>query len=177
MEEHGGGVRAGLSRHPHHRREVRTCGAGAVRGECRFFSKKAIAVAVAIRYGKVCAECFSERRCHKPTGNGDHINLPCLTCDGNGSVGFDTNGDIPCSRCEGRRLDPEPLQTCPFDIITPDVWRVIKYAEHARKGRWPVNGGVMDQAKQFVDVCELIWGMEREYRAKRHPLEVLMQDD
>lgn len=82
-------------------------------------------------------------------------------------MGFNTEGPIPCRRCEGSRYDPEPLKTCPYDLLTKDIRDALDMAAHAQKGRWPVAGGLLDQAAIFVEACEEIWGQQRQYEASR----------
>jgi hypothetical protein len=44
------------------------------------------------------------------------------------------------------------------------VRRVLDLSEHAKNGRWPLGGGLVDQAAVFVEACELIWDMRRQYQ-------------
>jgi hypothetical protein len=80
-----------------------------------------------------------------------------MSCGGAGSLGFNRQGEIPCTRCEGTRLDPEPMRECPFEFVDRATWEVLDMAAHAKMGRWPIAGGVLDQTQIFFDACKEIW--------------------
>lgn len=50
---------------------------------------------------------------------------------------------------------------CPLELIGRDVWEVLDYASlFGEKGCSPVAGGIVDQAKVFIDACRFIWSEE-----------------
>jgi len=55
-------------------------------------------------------------------------------------------------------------------LITEDVWEVISLAELFEKGLPPVAGGVLDQAKIFVDAASFIF---REKSYWKHKLGIV----
>lgn len=77
------------------------------------------------------------------------IELECIDCGGSG-----------CDKCEGSgRIR---ITDCPLKLITEDVWEVIALAELFEKGLPPIAGGVLDQAKIFVDAASFIF-QEKSY--------------
>jgi len=55
---------------------------------------------------------------------------------------------------------------CPLEMIPPDVWEVIQYAELYEKGLPPIAGGVLDQAKNFIEACRFIFSEQRHWKNK-----------
>jgi hypothetical protein len=43
---------------------------------------------------------------------------------------------------------------------------VIEFAGFAERGAWPVAGGVLDQAEQFVEACRFVWQEQRQWRSR-----------
>ena len=58
------------------------------------------------------------------------------------------------------------MTECPLTYVGGDAWTVIEFAEFAERGSWPVAGGVLDQANQFVEACRFVWAEQRRWRAK-----------
>jgi len=79
--------------------------------------------------------------------------MQCINCQGKG-----------CEECGGDgRVD---ITACPLDIITADVWEVIRMAGFFEKGLPPVAGGVLDQAENFVAAAEFIFAEQKYYKNK-----------
>jgi len=51
-------------------------------------------------------------------------------------------------------------------LITADVWEVIMLAELFEKGLPPIAGGVLDQAKIFVDAASFIFREKSYWKSK-----------
>ena len=58
------------------------------------------------------------------------------------------------------------MTQCPLEVITPDIWRVIRLAGFYEKGLPPVAGGVLDQANVFIEAAELIFAEQAVYKKK-----------
>lgn len=41
--------------------------------------------------------------------------------------------------------------------------QAVKFAD---RGTWPVGGGLLDQAADFVQACNVIWSDDRTWKAK-----------
>jgi hypothetical protein len=64
-------------------------------------------------------------------------------------------GDAGCSECnETGRLQ---IESCPLELVTPDVWEVVELAEFYEKGLPPVAGGVLDQAAAFIEAAAIVF--------------------
>ena len=70
--------------------------------------------------------------------------------------------DRRCEVCDGEgRFE---LTTCAQEFVTPEIWRVMHYAHLWKEARTPpVAGGVLDQVAAFVDICDLLWLLERRH--------------
>lgn len=77
----------------------------------------------------------------------------CNCCDGFG-----------CEECKG--TGKIKITCCPLEMITRDVWELIALAELFEKGLPPVAGGVLDQAKIFVDAARLVFNTQRYFKRK-----------
>lgn len=55
---------------------------------------------------------------------------------------------------------------CPTEFVTPDTWDLIRAAELAEKGHWPVSGGWLDQVAGVVDAVRYVWRVESEIQSK-----------
>jgi len=56
------------------------------------------------------------------------------------------------------------ITECPLNLLDADVMQIMKMAEFYRKGLPPIAGGVLDQAKNFNDACDVIWREERYWK-------------
>ena len=82
----------------------------------------------------------------------------CNSCDGFG-----------CEECEGTgRIK---ITCCPLEFITWDVWELIALAELFEKGLPPVAGGVLDQAKNFIDAARFVFNEQQYYKKKLRIME------
>ena len=79
----------------------------------------------------------------------------CPRCGGNNGEG--------CDECDHGRIE---ITECPLELITPDVWEAIEYAELYEKGLPPVAGGVLNQAKIFIEACRQIWAEQAFWNKK-----------
>lgn len=77
-----------------------------------------------------------------------------------------------CPGCEGRGCD-ECSQTgeisiteCPLRIITNDVWEIISLADLFEKGLPPITGGVLNQAKAFVEAARFVFSEKAYWKGK-----------
>lgn len=48
----------------------------------------------------------------------------------------------------------------PMKEVPAELWNCMWLADHAKKGAWPVAGGILDQSQAFMDLCTLQWGYE-----------------
>jgi hypothetical protein len=76
----------------------------------------------------------------------------CVTCNGS---------DEHCPTCDGWGW---VKASCPRDSVTGETSRILKYADFAEKGHWPIDGGVLDQSNTFVNACWFIWAEESVYK-------------
>lgn len=79
--------------------------------------------------------------------------MQCLGCEGSGCGECDDKGTLA-------------IKGCPLEMITRDVWEVIGLAELFEKGLPPVAGGVLDQAKIFVDATRIVFHEQQYYKKK-----------
>lgn len=79
--------------------------------------------------------------------------MECIECGGRG-----------CKECE--ETGKLEITQCPLELITPDIWEVIEMAEFFEKGLPPVAGGVLDQAKIFIDACRFIFREQARWKKK-----------
>ena len=56
---------------------------------------------------------------------------------------------------------------CPVGDLPGIVWDTLEAAELLRKGLPPVAGGMLDQARAFVDAVRFVWATQAELRAAR----------
>ena len=79
---------------------------------------------------------------------------------------------MQCIGCEGRGCDEcrdkgtIAIECCPLVMITRDIWELITLAELFEKGLPPVAGGVLNQAKIFVEAARLIFNEQQYYKRK-----------
>lgn len=60
------------------------------------------------------------------------------------------------------------LEQCPLEFVNErGIWMAIKLARFARRGTWPILGGVLDQCKWFMEAADEIWGDQAYWRAKK----------
>ena len=79
--------------------------------------------------------------------------MRCTGCEGAG-----------CEECEER--GSITIMGCPLDVITGDVWEIIALTELFEKGLPPVAGGVLDQAKCFIDAARFIFSEQKYWKNK-----------
>ena len=79
--------------------------------------------------------------------------MACVTCNGAG-----------CRACDGKGMFE--ITKCPLELITHDVWKIIKFAELYEKGLPPVAGGALDQAVSFVDAASFIFAEQNYWKKK-----------
>jgi len=53
-----------------------------------------------------------------------------------------------------------------LELITPDIWELLELAELYKKGLPPVDGGVLDQAADFVTACRFVWSEENIHKKR-----------
>ena len=51
-------------------------------------------------------------------------------------------------------------------MITEDVWQIIRFAELFEKGLPPVSGGVLEQAKVFIEAAQFIMNEKAYWKSK-----------
>jgi len=78
--------------------------------------------------------------------------MVCPNCEGKG-----------CEECKDGNID---IIDCPLKLITEDVWQVIRFAELYEKGLPPIAGGVLDQAKVFVDAAQFVMNEKAYWKSK-----------
>jgi hypothetical protein len=77
----------------------------------------------------------------------------CENCNGLG-----------CEECDGTgRIR---ITSCPLEVITPDVWEAIRFAELYEKGLPPVAGGALDQAANFIEAAMYIFSVQNYWKNK-----------
>jgi hypothetical protein len=81
--------------------------------------------------------------------------LHCVVCAGK---------DEKCKTCGGSGR--ERIESCPHEMISLDVWELLKMSTFARRGILPCAGGLLDQTKIFVDACDRVWAEEGFWRSK-----------
>ena len=79
--------------------------------------------------------------------------MECIDCGGTG-----------CDKCG--RSGRIRIEDCPLKLITEDVWEIISLAELFEKGLPPVAGGVLDQAKCFVDAARFVFREQSYWKNK-----------
>jgi hypothetical protein len=78
--------------------------------------------------------------------------MECTRCGGHG-----------CQECDVGRIE---ITGCPLELITPDIWELLELAELYKKGLPPVDGGVLDQAADFVTACRFVWSEENIHKKR-----------
>ena len=73
-------------------------------------------------------------------------------------------GGKDCRHCGGTEV--EEITCCPLDLITADVWELIRFAELYEKGLPPVAGGALDQAKIFIEAAALVFEEQAFWKKK-----------
>lgn len=56
------------------------------------------------------------------------------------------------------------MTRCPYSYIDTDLASAIQLADLFEKGIPPVAGGVLDQAKQFIDFCRQHWADNQRFK-------------
>lgn len=44
-----------------------------------------------------------------------------------------------------------------MQMVDAETWEVIQYAGLYEKGLPPVHGGVLDQSRRFIELCQIVW--------------------
>lgn len=99
-------------------------------------------MAVALKYGISCRACTADK-CVTPPSDAEPL---CIPRD-DGTV--------------------QSITQCPYKVCDPAAIQAVKLAGFMREGMPPVAGGVLDQAKAFMTVAEMIWDLENGYRARK----------
>lgn len=82
-------------------------------------------------------------------------------------------GEIECPACGGKGCDrcggkgACDIAPCPWAAVTSDVVDLLMLEELFEKGLPPVAGGVLDQAKGFIEAARLVRRLRNQYEAKR----------
>jgi len=82
-----------------------------------------------------------------------------------------------CKNCPGyKKCNDKPSPAAPIELYCVlcegrgcrkcETWELIKYSKLFEKGLPPISGGVLDQAKNFIDGCNFIFS-ESEYWKKK----------
>ncbi len=79
--------------------------------------------------------------------------MDCVNCGGKGCIECEDTGKFAITKC-------------PLEFITTDVFELIALAELFEKGLPPVAGGVLDQAKIFVDAARFVFQEQRYWKNK-----------
>jgi hypothetical protein len=79
--------------------------------------------------------------------------MRCPACEGEG-----------CEECKEGQID---ITECPLEMITEDVWQIIRFAELYEKGLPPIAGGVLEQAKVFIDAAQFVMNEKTYWKSKR----------
>lgn len=91
-------------------------------------------------FGKLCADCKPGHCCENLTD----CSVECPNCDDKG-----------CGHCDGGRFK---LTKCPYEeFIDNETRDLIQLANLSRKGKWPNDGGTLDQSNYFVDAAAFWW--------------------
>jgi len=106
-----------------------------------------------LQFGGVCKNCPGPIKCKdKPTAV-EPLEMECVGCGGNGCLECDDSGILKIARC-------------PLELISGDVWEIITLAELFEKGLPPVAGGVLEQAKTFVETAKFIFREKAYWKQK-----------
>ena len=107
-----------------------------------------------MRYGWICEDCKGIDKCTKSQlATALLQEILCPGCEGKGC-------------CECKKIGQLPITNCPLKLITADVWEIISLAELFEKGLPPVAGGVLDQAKCFVDAARFVFAEQSYWKNK-----------
>lgn len=80
------------------------------------------------------------------------MQIACPVCDENG-----------CRRCDERGYFE--VKGCPQDVVGADVINFLKYADYAKRGVLPNDGGLLHQPNWFVDATSFL--VSEEQRVKQ----------
>lgn len=81
------------------------------------------------------------------------MEMRCVNCEGTG-----------CNECN--KTGFLSITSCPLELITNDIYEVIKLAELYEKGLPPVAGGALDQAKIFIEAAMFIFSEKAYWKRK-----------
>ena len=112
----------------------------------RFFR---IRLAAGVASGVVCAECRGQ--CVDCPSGLEPLLVQCVACAGD---------EEKCEKCKG--TGSIEVTQCPQNLITPDVVELFDAAFFAKRGTWPVGGGLLDQTTCCVAGVRRVWS-EVEY--------------
>jgi len=79
--------------------------------------------------------------------------MRCIGCSGSG-----------CEECNNQGT--VEITQCPLELVTPDVWEIIRLVEFYEKGLPPVAGGTLNQAKVFNDAAMFVMKEKNYWKAK-----------
>jgi hypothetical protein len=122
-------------------------GLGAERG-----GPKKIQVAIQLRYGKLCSDCKAAGKCVHDTAGTSEVGWIC-GCGG-------TNPDCPTCRGGGHVA----LDVCPHQFVSTDVRQLLRAADLAEKGSWPLSGGWLEQQAGVIQGVQEIWDQDQAMR-------------
>lgn len=104
-----------------------------------------------IRGGLLCATC-SRKTCRSIGDEKTLIEIECVHCDGEG-----------CEKCDHGYFQ---ITGCP-NAVCSGVSRSLDYYDLAKKGNWPVAGGMLDQSASFVRFVQEFESEERKVANER----------
>lgn len=55
---------------------------------------------------------------------------------------------------------------CPAQYVTAEIWDALSLSDMARKGCWPLTGGLLDQTRWFIEFCRYAWNEQDAMKAK-----------
>ncbi len=92
----------------------------------------------------------------------------CPACEGEGCPPSDLSDKSKqrghkVDECKDGKID---ITECPLNIITEDVWQIIRFAELYENGLPPIAGGALDQAKVFIDASQFVMNEKAYWKAK-----------
>ncbi len=85
----------------------------------------------------------------------------CTACRHNQCVDPPTEDEPLCFHLAGQEVS---ITSCPQRYAGVDGRDAIRFAEYARKGVLPVEGGLLNQSQHFIEATELAWVTEQEYK-------------
>ena len=115
--------------------------------------QKKIRLAIALQYSDVCKNCKGTAKCKDQPTKTEPLEMECPACNEAGCIECDFKGFIT-------------ITCCPLTLITPDVWQMLRFAELFEKGLPPIQGGVLDQAENFIAACGIVFREKQFWKSK-----------